>query len=153
MPKLDYIPNIQYIFGSLFVLANRVDTLLERSLQKYNVSSKQWFLSICVASLFDRDPSLKELAKESGSSHQNVKQVALKLQDKDLLSLYKDSKDARITRVCLTPNSVEFWQKTDQDSQIFMSKLFENISDEELSAVRKVFNQLNENLGKMEETE
>lgn len=153
MSKLDQIPNIQYIFGSLFVLANRVDTLLERALQKYNVSSKQWFLSICVASLFERDPSLKELAKESGSSHQNVKQVALKLQDKDLLSLYKDPKDARTTRVSLTPNSVEFWQKTDQDSQIFMSKLFENISEEELMAVRKVFNQLSENLGKMEETE
>lgn len=153
MSKLDQIPNIQYIFGSLFVLANRVDTLLERALQKYNVSSKQWFLSICVASLFERDPSLKELAKESGSSHQNVKQVALKLQDKDLLSLYKDPKDARTTRVSLTPNSVEFWQKTDQDSQIFMSKLFENISEEELMAVRKVFNQLSENLGRMEETE
>ncbi|HET6785936.1 MAG TPA: hypothetical protein VFH18_07920 [Erysipelotrichaceae bacterium] len=153
MSKLDQIPNIQYIFGSLFVLANRVDTLLERALQKYNVSSKQWFLSICVASLFERDPSLKELAKESGSSHQNVKQVALKLQDKDLLSLYKDPKDARTTRVSLTPNSVEFWQKTDQDSQIFMSKLFENISEEELMAVRKVFNQLSKNLGKMEETE
>lgn len=153
MSKLDQIPNIQYIFGSLFVLANRVDTLLERALQKYNVSSKQWFLSICVASLFERDPSLKELAKESGSSHQNVKQVALKLQDKDLLSLYKDPKDARTTRVSLTPNSVEFWQKTDQDSQIFMSKLFESINEEELIVVRKVFNQLSENLGKMEETE
>lgn len=153
MSKLDQIPNIQYIFGSLFVLANRVDTLLDRALQKYNVSSKQWFLSICVASLFEKNPSLKELAKESGSSHQNVKQVALKLQDKDLLSLYKDPKDARTTRVRLTSNSVDFWQKTDQDSQIFMTKLFENISEDELSAVRKVFNQLSENLGKMEETE
>jgi len=153
MPKLNQIPNIQYIFGSLFVLANRVDTLLERALQKYNVSSKQWFLSICVASLFERDPSLKELAKESGSSHQNVKQVALKLQDKDLLTMYKDPHDARTTRVCLTENSVEFWQKTDQDSHMFMSKLFENISEEELGVVRNVFNQLSENLGKMEESE
>lgn len=153
MPKLDHIPNIQYIFGSLFVLANRVDTLLERALQKYHVSSKQWFLSICVASLFEKDPSLKELAKESGSSHQNVKQVALKLQDKDLLSLYKDPKDARTTRVKLTANSVAFWKKTEADSYVFMSKLFENISDEEFIVVRKVFNQLSENLIKMEETE
>lgn len=153
MSKLDQIPNVQYIFGSLFVLANRVDTLLERALQKYNVSSKQWFLSICVASLFDKDPSLKELAKESGSSHQNVKQVALKLQDKDLLSLYKDPKDARTTRIKLTENSVSFWKKTDQDSQVFMSKLFDNISETDMDVVRKVFNQLSENLGNMEEAE
>lgn len=153
MSKLDQIPNVQYIFGSLFVLANRVDTLLERALQKYNVSSKQWFLSICVASLFDKDPSLKELAKEIGSSHQNVKQVALKLQDKDLLSLYKDPKDARTTRIKLTENSVSFWKKTDQDSQVFMSKLFDNISETDMDVVRKVFNQLSENLGNMEEAE
>lgn len=153
MSKIDQIPNQHFIFGSLFVLANRVDTLLERALQKFDISSKQWFLSVCINSLFDYPPSLKELARESGSSHQNVKQVALKLQDKNLLELYKDPKDARMTRVASTPNSVEFWQKTNHDSQQFMSKLFDNISEEELTVVRRVFNQLSVNLGKMEERE
>lgn len=150
MSKLDQIPNRQFIFGSLFVLANRVDTLLERSLQKFNISSKQWFLSICVASLFDHDPSLKELAKESGSSHQNVKQVALKLQDKNLLHLYKDPKDARTTRVKLSEYSVEFWNKTDQDSSEFMNQLYKDITQEELESVRNVFNKLSKNLSEME---
>ncbi len=150
MSKLDQIPNQQFIFGSLFVLANRVDTLLERSLQKFNISSKQWFLSICVASLFDHDPSLKELAKESGSSHQNVKQVALKLQDKNLLHLYKDPKDARTTRVKLSEYSVEFWNKTDQDSSEFMNQLYKDITQEELESVRNVFNKLSKNLSEME---
>ncbi len=151
MRNLNQIPNAQYILGSLFVLANRVDTLLERSLRKYNVSSKQWFLSICVASLFDNDPTLKELAKESGTSHQNVKQVALKLSEKDLLKLYKDPNDARTTRVKLTANSAKFWASTDEDSQQFMSTLFSNISEEEFNVVRKVFVQLSENLSKLEE--
>lgn len=150
MNKLDQIPNQQFIFGSLFVLANRVDTLLDRALQKFNVSSKQWFLSICVASLFDHDPSLKELAKESGSSHQNVKQVALKLQDKNLLELYKDPKDARTTRVKLSEYSNEFWKLSDQDSNEFMNQLFKDISNDELESVRKVFTKLNNNLGEME---
>jgi len=150
MNKLDLIPNQQFIFGSLFVLANRVDTLLERALQKFNISSKQWFLSICVASLFDHHPSLKELAKESGSSHQNVKQVALKLQDKNLLELYKDPKDARTTRVKLSEYSIEFWKLTDQDSNEFMTQLFKDISNDELESVRKVFIKLNNNLSEME---
>lgn len=150
MNKLDQIPNQQFIFGSLFVLANRVDTLLDRALQKFNVSSKQWFLSICVASLFDHDPSLKELAKESGSSHQNVKQVALKLQDKNLLELYKDPKDARTTRVKLSEYSNEFWKLSDQDSNEFMNQLFKDISNDELESVRKVFTKLNYNLSEME---
>jgi MarR family transcriptional regulator, transcriptional regulator for hemolysin len=150
MRNLDHIPNPQFVFGSLFVLANRVDTLLERVLQKYNISSKQWFLSICVASLFENDPSLKELAKESGTSHQNVKQVALKLQDKNLFELYKDPKDARTTRVKLTKNSNDFWMSTDEDSQEFMSNLFNNINEEELIVVRNVFTKLSENLLEME---
>jgi MarR family transcriptional regulator, transcriptional regulator for hemolysin len=150
MRNLDHIPNPQFVFGSLFILANRVDTILERVLQKYNISSKQWFLSICVASLFDKDPSLKELAKESGTSHQNVKQVALKLQEKNLFELYKDPKDARTTRVKLTENSTEFWKSTDPDSDVFMKDLFKNISEEEFNVVRKVFSKLSENLVEME---
>jgi MarR family transcriptional regulator, transcriptional regulator for hemolysin len=150
MRNLDHIPNPQFVFGSLFILANRVDTLLERVLQKYNISSKQWFLSICVASLFEKDPSLKELAKESGTSHQNVKQVALKLQEKTLFELYKDPKDARTTRVKLTENSTEFWKSTDPDSDVFMKDLFKNISEEEFNVVRKVFSKLSENLVEME---
>jgi MarR family transcriptional regulator, transcriptional regulator for hemolysin len=150
MRNLDHIPNPQFVFGSLFILANRVDTLLERVLQKYNISSKQWFLSICVASLFEKDPSLKELAKESGTSHQNVKQVALKLQEKNLFELYKDPKDARTTRVKLTENSTEFWKSTDPDSDVFMKDLFKNISEEEFNVVRKVFSKLSENLVEME---
>lgn len=31
MRKIDQIPNHLYIFGSLFILANRVDTLMERA--------------------------------------------------------------------------------------------------------------------------
>jgi MarR family transcriptional regulator, transcriptional regulator for hemolysin len=150
MRNLDHIPNPQFVFGSLFILANRVDTILERVLQKYNISSKQWFLSICVASLFEKDPSLKELAKESGTSHQNVKQVALKLQEKTLFELYKDPKDARTTRVKLTENSTEFWKSTDPDSDVFMKDLFKNISEEEFNVVRKVFSKLSENLVEME---
>lgn len=150
MNKIDQIPNQQFIFGSLFFLANRVDTLLERALQKFNISSKQWFLSVCVTSLFDYPPSLKELAKGSGSSHQNVKQVALKLQEKNLLELYKDPKDARTTRVKLSDYSYEFWRMTEQDSSEFMNQLYKDITQEELESVRNVFNKLSKNLNEME---
>ena len=151
MRKIDQIPNHLYIFGSLFILANRVDTLMERALSKFGVSSKQWFLSICVASLFDEDPSLKELAKVSGSSHQNVKQVALKLEQKDLMNLYKDPKDARVTRVRLSASSPAFWAQSDGDAQEFLSDLYEGVTEEELNVVRKVFEKLERNLESMEE--
>ncbi len=150
MSKIDQIPNHLYVFGSLFILANRVDTLMERALSKFGVSSKQWFLSICEASLFDEDPSLKELAKVSGSSHQNVKQVALKLEQKNLMNLYKDPKDARVTRVRLNASSPAFWAQSDGDAQQFLNDLYQEISEEEMQVVRKVFEQLERNLESME---
>lgn len=124
---------------------------MERALSKFGVSSKQWFLSICVASLFDEDPSLKELAKVSGSSHQNVKQVALKLEQMDLMNLYKDTKDARVTRIKLSASSPAFWAQSDGDVQEFLSDLYEGVTEEELNVVRKVFEKLERNLESMEE--
>lgn len=150
MRKIDQIPSHLYIFGSLFILANRVDTLMERALSKFGVSTKQWFLSVCVASLFDEDPSLKDLAKVSGSSHQNVKQVALKLEAKDLMNLYKDPKDARVTRVKLSEASPAFWAQSDQDATQFLAELYHGIDEEDLHVVRRVFEKLERNLETME---
>lgn len=150
MPKVDTIPDSLYTFGQLFVLSNRIDTLMERALAKFGVSTKQWFLSICVASLFDQDPTLKELAKASGSSHQNVKQVALKLQQKHLLNLTKDPKDARVTRVSLSAESPDFWAQTDQDAQVFLTALYKDIPEADLAVVRRVYAQISRNLDQME---
>lgn len=104
-----------------------------------------------MASLFDEDPSLKELAKVSGSSHQNVKQVALKLEQKDLVNLYKDTKDARVTRVRLSASSPAFSAQSDGDAQKFLSDLYEGVTEEELNVVRKVFEKLERNLESMDE--
>jgi len=79
MNKEDLLPDKQYIFGALLIISNRLDTLLERELKCFGVTSKQWYLSMIIDTLFDNPPTLKEAAKEMGSSHQNVKQVALKL--------------------------------------------------------------------------
>jgi len=142
-----------YSFGALFVAVNRIDTLLERALEKFGVTSRQWFLSICVAHLFEKPPTLKELAKASGTSYQNVKQVALKLQEKKLMSVRKDPNDARVTRIALTPESEIFWAKTDPDSQRFIDRLYQGISAEDLRVTRATLDQLLANCDAMEERE
>jgi DNA-binding MarR family transcriptional regulator len=66
-----------------------MNTLLERELKEYGITTKQWFLSETINSLFDAHPTLTEVGNAMGSSHQNVKQVAMKLQEKGCLSLKK----------------------------------------------------------------
>lgn len=87
----------------------------------------------------------------SGSSHQNVKQVALKLEQKDLMNLYKDPKVARVTRVRRSASSPAFSAQSDGDAQKFLSDLYEGVTEEELNVVRKVFEKLERNLESMDE--
>lgn len=150
MKKTDGMDNAHFIFGAVMVVANRMDTLLERELSQFNVTAKQWFLSISVASLFEYPPTMKEAAREMGTSHQNVKQVALKLQEKKLLQLKKDEKDARVTRLYFTKESEEFWAKTSGESLNFTQELFAGITEEELASTRRTLAKMMDNLSEMD---
>lgn len=150
MDQTTQMPDKQYIFGSLLIIANRMDTLLERELRQFGVTSKQWFLSVIIDSLFTEPPTMKEVAREMGSSHQNVKQVALKLQEKNLLTLFKDKKDRRVTRIRMTNESQAFWKKTQPKGTIFTEALFEGIKKEDLQVARQVMQKIIDNLELME---
>jgi MarR family transcriptional regulator for hemolysin len=153
MAKLDTINDENFVFGAMFMAANKIDTLLERELNPFGVTSRQWFLSICVASMFEQPPTLKDLANVSGTTYQNVKQVALKLQTKKLMTLFKDPKDARVTRVALTQESAAFWASTEQDAKVFMERLYEGIDEEAMRTTRNVMQKLMENMIAMEKRE
>lgn len=93
---------------------------------------------------------MKEAAKEMGSSHQNVKQVALKLEQKGLLSLQKDKRDARVTRLKLTENSYNFWEKVRKEGITFTQSLFKNIDKDELEVARIVMQKMQSNINEMD---
>ena len=149
MDNMDSMPDQKFIFGGVQVVANQMDTLLERELKEYNLTTKQWLLTIVVQNIFDHDPTLKEVAKSMGSSHQNVKQVALKLEQKGFVVMEKDPHDARITRIKLTDAVDSFGTESQQKSERFTEKLFDGISDEELAMTRSVIEKLLANLEKM----
>ncbi|MBM7658059.1 MarR family winged helix-turn-helix transcriptional regulator [Sporolactobacillus spathodeae] len=151
--KLDSMPDLQYLFGSLFVATNQIDTIMERGLKKFDVTTKQWFLSIIIDNLFHEPPSIKEVAKEMGSSHQNVKQIALKMAQKGLLELEKDTQDARVTHLKLTKQSVELWNKVRKEGQIFTETLFQDIDHEELRVARSVMRKMLANISEMDRDE
>ncbi len=150
MIKAEQMEDKQYIFGALFTVANRMDTLLERELKEFGITTKQWFLSIIIDSLFEEPPTMKEAARESGSSHQNVKQVALKLQEKGLVSLEKDKKDSRVTRLKMTEQSNMFWEKTQPRAIEFTEDIFRDIDRNDLASARTVLQKIFYNLSERE---
>ncbi len=148
--KTDSIADEPMIFALLLIISNKMNTLLEREFKEFDVTTKQWFLSETIKSLFDTPPTMKELASEMGSSHQNIKQVALKLQQKGLLKLEKDKKDARVTRLRLTEQSYDFWEKTDPKGTVFRENMFKEINKKDIATTRALLEKMLLNLTEIE---
>lgn len=142
MGRLDLLPDKQFIFGALFVVSNRLDTSLEREFSRFGVTTKQWFLSIVIDRLFDQPPTIKQAARAMGSSHQNVKQLALKLSGKGLLKLERDERDTRATRLRLTDEGHTLWNKVRTQRDAFNEKLFDGICEADLKTARNVMEKL-----------
>lgn len=153
MNKLDLLSDQRFLFGFIFVAANRMNTLLEREFKRFDVTTKQWFLSIVIDNLFDQPPTIKEAAREMGSSHQNVKQIALKLEQKGLLILEKDRNDARAVRLRLTERSRDFWGNLRQEGTAFTQDLFRGVSPDDLKAARRAMQKVMDNLQTMDKGE
>ena len=97
------------LFGSLFVLVQRLSRRADRELADRGLTTRQWLLLAVLANGFPgSSPSLSEAAEKYGSSRQNVKQVALGLQAQGFVRLVPDPADGRTTRVQLTERIREF---------------------------------------------
>lgn len=132
----------KFIFGSLFLLANKLQVIGDQYLGKENMTTKQWFLTIMISQFPDNPPTLSEVADLMGSSRQNVKQLALKLEEKGFLLIEKDEKDARALRLKLTEQSKVFWGKRQVQDDEFIAELFRQLSEDEIEAMFKGFDKL-----------
>lgn len=148
--KTSSIPDEPMVIALLLIISNKMNTLLDREFKEFDVTTKQWFLSETIKSLFDTAPTMKELASEMGSSHQNIKQVALKLQKKGLLKLEKDKKDARVTRLRLTERSYDFWKETDPKGSIFRLNMFKEMNKKDITTTRVSLEKMLLNLTEIE---
>lgn len=140
-----------YIFGSLFSTATILQAVLDRALADYGITAKQWYLSAVITNFFKMPPTLKEVATVMGISHQAVKQIALKLEEKEFLMFRSDERDGRIVRLHLTDKVRPFWNTLQGSRRIFMDSLFKDLSPAELAAFRKTMTVIQNNLDTMKE--
>ncbi|KAF0092590.1 MAG: transcriptional regulator [Fusobacteria bacterium] len=151
---MNYFENItdqDYIFATMLLVANKMDTLLERALSKYNITAKQWFMLIVTVNAFNEAPTIKEIAKVMGSSHQNIKQLALKLEAKGMVVLEKDKKDLRATKVTLTKECFQLFKKLEKEGISFMNKFYKEINNTEMKNTRMFISKIMDNLKNIEE--
>jgi len=147
---LNTIEMQKHIFGSIFLAANRLQVLGDQYLSQEDLTTKQWFLNVMIAQFSEKAPTLSEVAELVGNSRQNVKQLALKLDEKGFLTIEKDEQDARALRLKLTEKSREFWEERQKQDNEYIARLFEGLTQEELQNMCKGFGKL---IKKIEELE
>ena len=114
------------------------------------ISWKQFFAIICI-NMCKEPPTLKELSDILGSSHQNVKQILLKLEKKGFIRFEQDEADKRKQRVVLTKTCMKFCEKNDDMSHRTMMKMFEGIPEKDLKITIQTIIKIEKNLQDLSE--
>lgn len=132
-----------YLFGLLHAFSNRMQTIGNRVFEE--LSWKQWFMLIGV-SLFNQPPGISQVAEAIGSSHQNAKQILLKLEKAGFVELFRDSRDSRRTLVRLTDLEARFQQKYRDSGTAFMEGIYRGIPDRDIMVTLGCLMQMEQNL-------
>jgi DNA-binding MarR family transcriptional regulator len=151
MSKLDVMNDRNFVFGSIHIISNKKETLMERELKEYRITFKQWLLMAIIRNSFETPPTLNETARAMGSSHQNVKKIASILEEKGYAVLEKDKRDSRATRIRLTEESDKLSARIQGRANAFTAVLFEGLSDSDMAKARQVLQGMMANLTKLEQ--
>ena len=123
------VPPNYYLLGLISAFENRFQAMADNMMEE--ISWKQFFAIICIK-MCKEPPTLKELSDVLGSSHQNVKQILLKLEKKDFIEFQPDEADKRKQRIVLTERCRDFCEKNDEMSAVIMEKMFDSIPEQDI---------------------
>lgn len=138
----------EYLFGSIFLLSNKLQALGDSYLQEITV--KQWFLLVMIQHISKEQPSITEIAASIGSTRQNVRKMLEVLSAKGFVQLTVNPQDKRNLSVSLTEQTYLFFKDFDDKGTAFLEQFFNGISAEQLESSRETFEALFQNMDRME---
>ena len=143
--KLDFegIPSSYYLLGLLSTFENRFQAMADNMMKE--ISWKQFFAIICI-NMCKEPPTIKELSDVLGSSHQNVKQILMKLEGKGFVEFREDPEDKRKQRIVLTKKCQDFCEKNNGMSMEIMAKMFEGVSEKDIQTTVRTITRIEKNL-------
>lgn len=149
LEKLQDIDKRYRIFGMIFLLSTKLETMGNTFLGE--LTTKQWFLMLTLTNFFETPPTLSQLAKQMGTSHQNTKQLALKLQEKGFLSIEKDDQDNRALRIVPTEKIEEYVKNREEKDHKFIEDFFGVLTEAEVEDLDKILLKMLDNIEYLEE--
>lgn len=141
----------QFIFGSIFLLANKLQLLGDKITQELTL--KQWLLLNMLMHHSKRRPNFNEIAKMMSVSRQNVIKMIHLLEQKGFVELHESALDHRSMEVTLTTKTFAYFTQKQEIGNIFLNELFHFFSEEELNILKTLFIKLQQNIHRFSKEE
>lgn len=130
------------IFVKLFLLSNRLQTLGDKFLAPYGLTTMQWLLTLAIAQQEGRPITLMGAAKLMNTSHQNISSIAKRLKSKGYVLIEKDLRDLRTTRLRLTEKTYLFWENGEIRIKALLEELFNGLENKDIDLIYEFINKL-----------
>ena len=143
------MPPQAFLLGLLSAFDNRYQAAADKYFKE--ITWKQFFAIICI-NLCKEAPTLNDLSEVMGSSHQNVKQILLKLENKGFVAMMTDENDKRKQRFIVTDKCRKFMQENDnqnRNSEKIIMSIFEGVDDMSLNVTIETIIKMERNLSKI----
>jgi len=143
------MPPQAFLLGLLSAFDNRYQAAADKYFKE--ITWKQFFAIICI-NLCKEAPTLNDLSEVMGSSHQNVKQILLKLESKGFVAMKNDEKDKRKQRFIVTEKCREFMKENDnqnRNSEKIIMSIFEGVDNTSLKVTIETIIKMERNLSRI----
>ncbi|NYB51094.1 MAG: MarR family transcriptional regulator [Methanobacteriaceae archaeon] len=132
----------KYILVVLFLVEQRWSYVIGREMAKDQITTKQWLMMIVLANAFQSPPSMQEMADAMSTTHQNVKQLASRLEARGFVKIERDSENRRILRLKVTRKCQNYWEKRSPEDMKTIKTYFEALNNEEIRSLFHIMGKL-----------
>lgn len=129
---------------TLLSVSNLIDIECSKRLQQFELSESRLIILVLLQEY--QELSLQEIAKHLGITKASTTTLISSLFNKKLISKRNDQKDKRITLVSLTSAGTVLLTETLKQHSLWIEKITNNLSDNDVAIFKKVLSQIYENV-------
>ncbi|WP_334323437.1 MarR family winged helix-turn-helix transcriptional regulator [Gilliamella apicola] len=129
---------------TLLSVSNLIDIECSKRLQQFDLSESRLIILVLLQEY--QELSLQEIARHLGITKASTTTLISSLVNKQLISKRNDKKDKRITLVSLTSAGTDLLTETLKQHSLWIEKITNNLSDNDVAIFKKVLSQIYENV-------
>ncbi len=122
---------IQQIYSTLFATNNKIQAICDRQFK--NLTLRQFMLVLAITHIPEGECTFNRVAKQLGTSKQNVKQLVQLLEKRGYLEVEPSKVDKRANNIKLTPEGIKVGVAYAKVGNEFLGNIASQFTTEELN--------------------